>query len=160
MLKRSEDNIRMMTITVGDLMRKKVDTIEGTASIQETAKKMKDKKVSSLLVLDINGKPIGLVTERDLVRKVCINDVRTSEVTNQGIMSSPLITIDSNSSPSTAADMMLRNNVRHLLVIDDKSVDLSKHIGMITPLDFTKYQEYTRDGEHKDAIEEILEYYI
>ena len=160
MLKRSEDNIRMMTITVGDLMRKKVDTIEETASIQETAKKMKDKKVSSLLVLDINGKPTGLVTERDLVRKVCINDVRTSEVTNQGIMSSPLITIDSNSSPSTAADMMLRNNVRHLLVIDDKSVDIGKHIGMITPLDFTKYQEYTRDGEHKDAIEEILEYYI
>ena len=81
-------------------------------------------------------------------------------MTNQGIMSSPLITIDSNSSPSTAADMMLRHNVRHLLVIDDKSVDSSKHIDMITPLDFTKYQEYTRDGEHKDAIEEILEYYI
>ena len=149
-----------MTITVIDLMRKKVDTIEETASIQETAKKMKDKKVSSLLVLDIDGKPIGIVTERDLVRKVCINDVRTSEVTNKGIMSSVLITIDSKSSPSTAADMMLRHNVRHLLVIDDKSGDINKPIGMITPLDFTKYQEYTRDGEHKDTIEEILEYYI
>ena len=160
MLKRSEDNIRMMTITVRDLMRKKVDTIEGTASIQETAKKMKDKKVSSLLVLDIDGKPIGLVTERDLVRKVCINDVRTSEVTNKSIMSAPLITIDSKSSPSSAVDMMLRCNVRHLLVIDDSSVEINKPIGMITPLDFTKYQEYTRDGEHKDAIEEILEYYI
>ena len=74
-------------------------------------------------------------------------------------MSSPLITIDSKSSPSAAADMMLRCNVRHLLVIDDNSVD-SKHIGMITPLDFTKYREYSRDDEHKDAIEEILEYYI
>ena len=159
MLKRTGDNITMMTITVGDLMRKKVDTIEETASIQETAKKMKDKKVSSLLVLDIDGKPIGLVTERDLVRKVCINDVRTSEVTNKSIMSSPLITIDSKSSPSMAADMMLRCNVRHLLVMDNNS-DINKPIGMITPLDFTKYQEYTRDGEHKDAIEEILEYYI
>ena len=79
MLKKSEDNISMMTITVGDLMRKKVDTIEETSCIQATAKKMKDKKVSSLLILDINGKPIGLVTERDLVRKVCINDVRTSQ---------------------------------------------------------------------------------
>ena len=148
-----------MTLTVSDLMKKRVDTIEEFASIQETAKKMKDKKVSSLLVLNTDGKPIGLVTERDLVRKVCINDVRTSEVTNKSIMSSPLITIDSKSSPSSAVDMMLRCNVRHLLVIDDKS-DIGKHIGMITPLDFTKYQEYTRDGEHKDAIEEILEYYI
>ena len=108
----------MMTITVGNLTRKRVDTIEETASIQETAKKMKDNKVSSLLVLDIDGKPIGLVTERDLVRKVCINDVHTSEVTNKSIMSFSLITINSKSSPSTAVDMMLRCNVRHLLVID------------------------------------------
>ena len=160
MLKGQCTNIPMMTITVSDLMRKKVDTIEETASIQETAKKMKDKKVSSLLVVDREGKPLGLVTERDLVRKVCINDVRTSEVINKSIMSSPLITIDSKSSPSSAVDMMLRCNVRHLLVIDDSSVEINKPIGMITPLDFTKYQEYTRDDEHQDAIEKILEYYI
>jgi CBS domain-containing protein len=152
--------IIMMTLAVSDLMRKKVDTIEESDSIQETARKMKDKKVSSLLVVDRDGKPIGLVTERDLVRKVCINDVRTSEVTNKEIMSSPLITIDSKSSPSMAADMMLRCNVRHLLVIDDNSVDINKPIGMVTPLDFTKYPEYTRDDEHQDAIEKILEYYI
>ena len=36
---------------------------------------MKDEKVSSLLVINRHGKPIGLVTERNLVRKVCINDV-------------------------------------------------------------------------------------
>jgi CBS domain-containing protein len=148
-----------MTLSVSDLMRKNVDTVEESDSIQETAKKMKGKKVSSLLVVDREGKPLGLVTERDLVRKVCINDVRTSEVTNKEIMSSPLITIDSKSSPSMAADMMLRCNVRHLLVMDDNS-DLNKPIGMITPLDFTKYQEYTRDDEHQDAIEKILEYYI
>jgi CBS domain-containing protein len=121
---------------------------------------MKDKKVSSLLVLDRDGKPIGLVTERDLVRKACIDDVRTSEVTNKEIMSSPLITIDSKSSPSLAADLMLKYNVRHLLVIDDKSDDMNRPVGMITPLDFTKYQEYTRGDEDKDSIEKILEYYI
>ena len=149
-----------MTTNISQIMRKKIEIIEGMSSVQEAAKKMKDRNVSSLVVIDVNGKPQGLVTERDLVRKVCINDVRTSEVTNKSIMSSPLITIDSKSSPSTAADVMLRCNVRHLLVIDDNSVDINKPIGMITPLDFTKYQEYTRDGEHKDAIEEILEYYI
>ena len=80
-----------MTTTVSDLMRKNVFTIKESASIQNSAKKMKDKKVSSLLVLDKDDKPIGLVTERDIVRKVCINDVRTSEVTNKEIMSSPLM---------------------------------------------------------------------
>lgn len=149
-----------MTTTVSDLMRKNVFTIEELASIQNSAMKMRDKKVSSLLVVDSDGKPIGLVTERDLVRKVCSNDVRTSEVKNKDIMSSPLITIDSKSSPSIAADLMLKHNVRHLLVVDGNSEDTTKLIGMITPLDFTKYEEYVRDDEDKESIEMILEYYI
>jgi signal-transduction protein with cAMP-binding, CBS, and nucleotidyltransferase domain len=66
-------------------------------SVQEAAKIMKDKNVSSLVVVDGNGKTQGLVTERDLVRKLCINYVSTSMVTTKKIMSSPLITINSNS---------------------------------------------------------------
>jgi CBS domain-containing protein len=78
-------------------------------------------------------------------------------------MSSPLITISSKSSPSEAADMMLQHNVRHLLVVDrsndNNSSNPSKPIGIVTPLDFTRYQEYSNDKE-KDTIEKILEYYI
>ena len=147
-----------MAITVSDVMRKGVDTIEEAASIQETAMKMRDKNVSSLLVVDKDGKPTGLVTERDVVRKVCVNDIRTGEVTNKEIMSFPLIIIDSKSSPSMAADTMLSRNVRHLIVIDDKSADVNKPVGMITPRDFTKYQEYTR--EEMRSIEKILDYYV
>ena len=91
-----------MTLTISDILRKKLESIEEMSSVQEAAKKMKDKNVSSLVVVDMNGKPQGLVTERDLVRKVCINDKSTSEVTNKEIMSTPLITINSTSSPSLA----------------------------------------------------------
>ena len=147
-----------MATTINSIMRKQLETIEGTASVQQAAKKMKDNNVSSLVVVDESGLPQGLVSERDLVRKVCTTDVSISTVKNKEVMSSPLITISSRSSPSEAADMMLQHNVRHLLVVDNDNVN--KPIGIITPLDFTKYQEYTRDGEHKDAIEEILEYYI
>jgi CBS domain-containing protein len=149
-----------MTTTVSDLMRKNVFTIRETASIQNSAKEMNNKKVSSLLVVDRNGKAKGLITERDLVRKVCIKNVRTSEVKNKQVMSSPLITINSTSSPSVAADLMLKHNVRHLLVVDENSEDNGKPIGIITPLDFTKYEEYLRDDENKESIEMILEYYI
>jgi CBS domain-containing protein len=149
-----------MTTTVSELMRKNVFTIKESDTIQNSAMKMKNKKVSSLLVVDSGGKPTGLVTERDLVRKVCINDVRTTEVKNKEIMSAPLITIESNSSPSIAADLMLKHNVRHLIVVDGNSKDTSKLVGMITPLDFTKYEEYVRDDEDKESIEMILEYYI
>lgn len=148
-----------MTMKVGDIMRKKLETIEELSSIQESAKKMKGKNVSSLIVVDANGKPQGLVTERDLVRKVCINDVRTSTITNREIMSSPLISIESNSSPSEAADMMLQYNIRHLLVVHNTNNSDKSPIGILTPLDFTRYQEYANDNE-RDSIEKILEYYI
>ena len=72
-------------------------------------------------------------------------------------MSSPLITISSRSSPSEAADMMLQHNVRHLLVVNNEDND--KPVGIITPLDFTRYQEYA-DDKKKDTIEKILEYYV
>jgi CBS domain-containing protein len=147
-----------MTMTVSDIMKKKLESIEATASVQETAKKMKEKNTSSLVVVDEKGKPLGLVTERDLARKVCVNGVPPNKVTNQDIMSSPLITISSDSSAFVAADMMLQYNVRHLLVVDKSSTN--RPIGIITPLDFTRYQEYPNVNDKKDTIEKILEYYI
>jgi CBS domain-containing protein len=149
-----------MTMSVADIMKKKLETIEEATSVQETAKKMKEKNISSLVVVDANGIPQGLVTERDLARKVCINNVPANAVTNKEIMSSPLITISADSTPSVAADMMLQHNVRHLLVVDKNNVTNTRPIGMVTPLDFTRYQEFTNDSADKDAIEKILEYYI
>jgi CBS domain-containing protein len=149
-----------MTMSVADIMKKKLETIEEVASIQQTAKKMKEKNISSVVVIDANGIPQGLVTERDLARKVCINNVPANAVTNKEIMSSPLITISADSTPSVAADMMLQHNVRHLLVVDKNNVTNTRPIGMVTPLDFTRYQEFTNDSADKDAIEKILEYYI
>jgi CBS domain-containing protein len=146
-----------MTTTINSIMRKRLETIEGTASVQQAAKKMKDKNVSSLVVVDESGLPQGLVSERDLVRKVCTTDVSISTVKNKEVMSSPLVTISSRSSPSEAADMMLQHNVRHLLVVDNDNVN--KPIGIITPLDFTRHQEYVAN-EDREAIEKMLEYYI
>jgi len=146
-----------MTLTVVDIMTKRLEFVVETSSVQEAAKRMKEKNVSSLIVIDENDKLQGLVTEQDLVRKVCITDVNTSSVTIKEIMSSPLIVIDSNLSPSIAIDKMLQNNVRHLLVVD--KVNVNKPAGILSPLDFTKYEEYTNEDE-KDNIEKILEYYI
>jgi CBS domain-containing protein len=153
-----------MATTLRDIMRKRLETIDDSASVQDAAKKMKDKDVSSLIVVDRQGKPQGLVTERDLVTKVCINDTFTSAITNQQIMSVPLITINPTSTPAIAADTMLRYNVRHLLVIDDNNTseksDQKQLVGIITPLDFARYEEFPNDEVGKDEIERMLEYYI
>jgi CBS domain-containing protein len=139
----------MLMTFISDILRKKLESVEETTSIQEVAKKMKDRDVSSLVVVDTNSKPT--VTERDIITKVCINDVPTSKE----IMSTPLITIKGSSSTSVAAEMMIKNNVRHLLVIDDKN----KPIGIITPLDLAKNEVYTAD-EDREAIETVLDRYM
>ena len=146
-----------MPTTINNIMGKQLETIDAIDSVQQAAKKMKDRNVSSLVVVDENGKPQGLVSERDLVTKVCTTDVPVHRIKNKEIMYSPLITISSRSSPSKAADMMLQHSVRHLLVIDNDNAD--KPIGVITPLDFTRHPEYI-GNEDREAIEKILEYYI
>ena len=148
-----------MKMTIAEIMSKKIETIEESASVQELALKMKDKNISSLLVVDSFGKSKGLITERDLIRKVCVKDICTSQVIVKEIMSLPLITINSNESPSTAIDIMLQHNIRHLLVVDDET-EINQPIGIVTPRDLTRYQEFTRDDANNDNLEKILEYFI
>jgi CBS domain-containing protein len=122
------------TTTVGQLMTERLETINPSSTAQEAAKKMRDKKVSSLVVTDVEDKPMGIVTERDLVRQVCTKVINSNEVIVHHIMSSPLATIDANSSVEVAADIMIQNKVRHLLVVNENKV-----LGIITPSDFTGY---------------------
>jgi signal-transduction protein with cAMP-binding, CBS, and nucleotidyltransferase domain len=145
----------LMTVSISDILRKKLESVEDRTSIQEVAKKMKDRDVSSLVVVDTNGKPVGIVTERDIITKVCIKDGPTSTVISKEIMSTPLITIKGSSSTSTAAEMMIKNDVRHLLVIDDRN----KPMGIITPLDLTRNQGYTADQD-REAIKTVLDSYM
>ncbi|HZA61520.1 MAG TPA: CBS domain-containing protein [Nitrososphaeraceae archaeon] len=115
-------------------MTERLETISPSDTAQEAATKMRDKKVSSLVVTDVEDKPIGIVTERDLVRQVCTKAINSNDVIVHRIMSSPLATIDANSSVEVAADIMIQNKVRHLLVVDENKV-----LGIITPSDFTGY---------------------
>jgi CBS domain-containing protein len=145
------------TTSVGEIMTKKLETIAISNSAQEAAKKMRDKNVSSLLVIDNNNNTIGIVTERDLVRKVCVNDASSKHTMIQEITSSPLITIDAISSIEVAADIMTQNKVRHLLVVEDN--DINKPLGIITPGDFTDYlkENLNIDDVNAKIIESIKE---
>jgi len=138
----------MASMSIGDLMTEKLKTIDSSSTAQEASKKMRDKNISSLLVVDNknSNKPIGIVTERDLVRKVCINDANSSKISIKEIMSSPLVTIDSRSSVEVAADIMAQSKVRHLLVVEENTNDsdnddyrISRPLGIITPSDFVGY---------------------
>lgn len=126
--------IGMGATTVSQVMRTKLETVNQSSTAQEAAKRMRDKKVSSLVVIDKEEAPIGIVTERDLVRQVCSKDISSNNIIIHHIMSSPIVTIDVNASIEEAAEKMIQKNVRHLLIVDENRLD-----GIITPSDFTTY---------------------
>jgi len=109
--------------SVRKVMNEKLEKIMVSKTAQEAARKMGTVNTSALIVTDLNEKPIGIITERDLVRRVVANDVNSEIVLIEDIMASPIITIDANSSVEAAADLMLQNNARHLLVVENEDVN-------------------------------------
>ena len=154
---------RFVIVLIEDFMSRKLEYSTMNDSVQQAAKKMTEKDISSLVVLDINNLPIGLITERDIVRNACSRKgVNASTLRVTEIMSSPLVTIDSKATSEEAAELFLKNKIRHLLVID-KNTRMA--VGAITPMDFTRYREQVRTNDQSGKTEEdaaivkILDYY-
>jgi len=147
------------TTSIGELMTERLETIYSFSSAQEASRKMKELNISSLLVIDSNdnNKPIGIVTERDLVRKVCANGISSSNILTKNIMSSPLITIDARSPIGEAADAMIQNKIRHLLVVEINNNNVNKSVGIISPTDFIGYLKENLEIGNNEVNAKILE---
>lgn len=117
-------------------MTDRVETIKVINTAQEVAIKMTKKNVSSLAVVHEDGRSAGIVTERDLVRRVCAIDKISSKVKVQEIISSPVKTVNTDTSIGEAADIMVRNKIRHLLVTDKED---KKPIGIVSATDIVAY---------------------
>jgi CBS domain-containing protein len=150
----------MPTTSIGELMTESLETIYSFSSAQEASRKMKELNISSLLVIDNNdnNKPIGIVTERDLVRKVCVNAISSSDILTKNVMSSPLITIDARSPIGEAADAMIQNKIRHLLVVENNNNNnINKPVGIISPTDFIGYLKENLEIGNNEVNAKILE---
>ena len=123
-----------VTKRVSDIMSTRLESIRTSESAKEAAKKMLDKNVSSLVVVDEDGQAIGIITERDIARGVCIHDVLSKEFKVHHLMTSPLSTIDPTLSAEMAANRMLQDKVRHLIVKED-----DKTVGIVTATNFIDY---------------------
>jgi signal-transduction protein with cAMP-binding, CBS, and nucleotidyltransferase domain len=135
-----------MVKSIGEIMTTRIETIGLEDNAQEAARKMKHKNVSSLVVVDKNDQAVGIVTERDLVREVCVQDASSNQHIIKNIMSSPIVTIDPNSSVETAANVMMQNKVRHLVVVNEK-----KTLGIITATNFVDYLNQHLDLDDVNA---------
>ncbi len=140
-----------MQDAIKEIMSTHLETIDVKENAQEAAKKMNGKRISSVLVIDRDKKseePIGIVTERDLVKRVCALGISSKEVSVREIMSSPIATIEPEATVETAADLMLTNKVRHLLVVNEQT---GRPVGIIAPSDLNKYLRANIDMDEVNA---------
>jgi CBS domain-containing protein len=121
-----------MMVTVNDLMTKRTLTIDIQQTVFEAAQLMSQKGVGDLIVVD-NEMPVGIVTERDFVRRI-IAKGRTVDTKVSDVMSKPLITISPEASIKTAARKMVKHGIRRLPVLKNH-----KLVGIIVASDFTRH---------------------
>jgi CBS domain-containing protein len=118
---------------VRDIMEKNVITIEHDRNVLDAAKLLKEKKISFLVIIK-DDLPIGIVSERDLVRKIVAEDKTASKIPLEGIMSKKFRWVKPDSQIEDAVQKMLNNNIRRLLVLEDE-----KLVGVITQTDLTSF---------------------
>ena len=122
-----------MPKVVRDIMTKHVVTIDENRTALEAAKIMTEKGISSLIVLK-DQNPVGIVTERDFVKKICIKELKISHVKVNEVMSKIRTFADPDIPIEVAVQRMVNHKIRRLPIMETGQV-----IGIITVTDLAKY---------------------
>jgi len=104
-------------LLVKDVMSSPVETVKENAPAHKVAELMDKDDFGCIVVTNEEGKPLGIITERDLVVRVLAKNVKPDAVNAKEVMTSPLITIEPDETISEAARRMSRLNIRRLGVI-------------------------------------------
>ena len=117
---------------VVEIMSTSPVTISEEATVAEAAALIRDKHVGSLVVL-LDGRPTGIVTERDIVTKVAAADRSAKSTIVKDIMSSPLVAIHPHQEVAEAAKIMAARKIRRLPVIKEGEL-----VGILTENDIIR----------------------
>lgn len=119
------------SVRVRAAMSKEMVTAEAEHSIRDAIRKMVKKEVGAVVVTD-KGTPVGMVTERDILRSIGYKRADTDGQVGS-IMSKPLISIDSTATLGEAAELMIKHKIRRLMVKEG-----DKYVGIITQRDLQR----------------------
>lgn len=140
--------------TVAQILQTKADQaiyrMAPRASAHEAVNLMVDKNIGALVVVE-DGRVVGLVSERDVVRKLVLAARSAPDTVLADIMVSPVMYVRSQQTSDECMTLMTLHRLRHLPVLDDDG----QLIGLISIGDLVK----ATIADHKFIIEQ-LEHYI
>jgi signal-transduction protein with cAMP-binding, CBS, and nucleotidyltransferase domain len=139
----------MNSTFVNEVMNKDVLTLDKSTSLQETAEHMKKLSIGCVIVTE-NDNPIGIITERDFVTKIAAEG-RPLFTEIKEVMSSPVITINSEETIWEASELMKEKLIHKLPVTDNGNI-----VGIITTSDIVRISSVGSDSEMRRICDQIL----
>jgi CBS domain-containing protein len=134
-------------VQVMDVMSSPVKTVLEHDSVEKAAKKMIANDLGSIIVTDVQGNPVGIITERDIVDRVVAENRVPRKVKAEAAMSRPVRITTPEADIKEAAESMRDHNIRRLVVMEEgKMIGIvsSKDIVEITPALLEMISEKTR----------------
>lgn len=122
-------------ITIREVMSSPVITVDEDKTVEDAAKVMTEHRIGSVVVMTKDGRPVGIVTSDDVVRRLVSKNQKPSQVLVKDIMSHPLIMIRPEATVQEAAETMTRSNVERLAVMDYDKLEL---VGIVSTTDITR----------------------
>ena len=123
------------SIGISEIYNKDVKVINQEQNIFDTSKVMIDNKVGSVVIIDNDQdrNPIGIITERDVVRIVSTFSLSDLQVPVRKLMSYPLVTQSQNASILDAMKLMYERKIRRVIVLEGNNL-----VGIVTEHDIFK----------------------
>lgn len=126
-----------MVLYAQDIMKQYTTMLSGELSVLEASKIMASDQVG-FVIIQIDGDPVGIVTEWDLINNVVSKEVDTRKVKLKDIMKQNMISVAPDTPTDKVADMMNRNGIRRIPVISN-----GRLLGVITSRDILRvFKEY------------------
>ncbi|MCP8304626.1 MAG: CBS domain-containing protein [archaeon] len=117
---------------VKDIMTASVKTITVDEDVQSAVKLMNKFKIGDVVVVE-EKRPIGIVTDRDVLERIAETGLIPKSIKIKDVMSTPPITIEPNGTIEEAIELMKSKKVKKLLVVDDEEL-----VGIVTIKDFLR----------------------
>jgi CBS domain-containing protein len=138
-----------MTEIVKDIMKNQVITVDSSVSIKDAAKIMNDAGVGCVVVMEKNI-AVGIVTERDFVRRVTAKE-KPFSTTVKEVMSSPLIVTSPDESVWELAELMKLRRIHKVPVVQENRL-----VGIVTTTDLTRLCSAGSDSEMRRIADQIF----
>jgi len=138
-----------MTELVNDIMKKNVISIDSSMTVRDAAKMMDDASIGAIVVIE-NGIAIGIITERDVTRRIVAKGKPLTTNVKE-VMSSPLIVVNPDDSVWEAAQLMKTRKIHRLPAVKNNRL-----VGMLTTSDIVRLCSIGSDSEMRRITEQIL----